>query len=154
MLEEEEEEEEEELGFGILARQSEQRAKLQEQLAEANANEAMKQQEFAQEKLQEATEAKRDLEEERGKLIQRNYANAIQLAASALREQELTAARQILKETQEDLRGWEWNYLYRNCQSRHLVELDEKDEYALFKKMSYSPDLHVSPSILETAPTL
>lgn len=128
------------LSFGVLAKQSERRAIVQEQLAVANAGEAIKQQEFAQEKLQEATEAKLDLEEERGKLIQRDYASAIRLAASALREPTLTAAREILEETQEDLRGWEWNYLYRKCQGRHLVELEDEDENTYFRNLSYSPD--------------
>jgi len=44
------------------------------------------------------------------------YANRIALARTHLREGHVDRAQELLDECPEDLRGWEWNYLQRQCQ--------------------------------------
>jgi WD40 repeat protein/serine/threonine protein kinase len=99
---------------------------IQRQKAEANEQQAVAAQ-ANETKLREQAEA------EELAARQKAYASDMKLAQSALAENNLGRAQELLNRQrpqagQKDLRGWEWRYLWQYCQSDALYELCQKTD--------------------------
>jgi WD40 repeat protein/serine/threonine protein kinase len=70
----------------------------------------------------------------RKQLRMQKYGRSVQLAYQEYRNNNIAAARAILDDAPEDLRGWEWKYVHRLCHSEWL-------SYGKHKNPHYRPDV-------------
>jgi len=87
----------------------------------------------ATEAEQRETQLRSNAEEQELKARRRAYAADMLLCRQALKNNNLRRARQLLdrqhpKDGEEDLRDWEWRYLWRGCQGDALLKLDMQGE--------------------------
>jgi eukaryotic-like serine/threonine-protein kinase len=118
------------LGLGVVVstRQAV-RASKAEQVATQEQTKAAK-------ALEDETQARLALEEIRERERRDAYFHRITLAHREISVDNLGRALEHLRECPEDLKGWEWTYLYRYCRIEPLVLLDTNDVHAV----SFHPD--------------
>ncbi|QDU21860.1 WD40 repeat domain-containing serine/threonine-protein kinase [Urbifossiella limnaea] len=81
--------------------------------------------------------AKKDAEREREKLAVFEYGRAVEVAHQEWRGNSVSTTLAILAGSRKDLRGWEWGYLHRLCQS-DLLTL--RGHAGVVSSASFSPD--------------
>ena len=68
-----------------------------------------------------AVGAQKEVEVERAKLAVFEYGRTVQVAHQEWRDNNIAAARALLSGTRPALRGWEWHYVHRLCNSARLT---------------------------------
>jgi eukaryotic-like serine/threonine-protein kinase len=106
-------------GEAELARNGEQEQRMAFQEEAKRANEAK----------QSENKLRRDAEKQELAARRRAYAADMLLCQEALTNNNLRRVRQLLdrqrpKDGEQDLRGWEWRYLWRNCRGDEILKLD------------------------------
>jgi WD40 repeat protein len=84
-----------------------------------------------------AVEARDDLKKAQKKLARIQYGQAMQVAHQEWREGNVGVSRELLESSQKDLRGWEWNYLNRLCNTDILTL---RGHSHVVYSASYTPD--------------
>jgi len=106
----------------------------------------------AADKAQQGEEtARKEIEREREKLAGVEYGRTIQVAYQECRENNLAAARALLRGTQSRFRGWEWNYVNHLANDGRLFTLEGHAHNVLEASFSADGTRIVTGSVDNTA---